>query len=98
MSEPASSWPKTKLDASDKKACEMKRQTSKLKLNETYHGDVTVSEQTANVWRLNHERFSKLLRLLCVRAWVLRFVHNCRLPPNQRIKCNSLTVDEIADQ
>ena len=98
LSEPASSWPKTKLDPGDKKDCEMKRQTTKLKSNRTYLGDVVVSEQTADVWRLNPERFSKWLRLLRVRAWVLRFVHNCRLLPDQRIRCNSLTVDDIADQ
>jgi len=35
--------------------------------------------------------------LIRVRAWVKRFIDNCRLPREQRVT-NVLTVDEISDQ
>ena len=47
-------------------------------------------------WRLDPSRFSSWLRLKLIRAWVNRFIYNCKQQKDKRTK-GELTSEEIGD-
>ena len=74
--------------------------------SEQEHSTFVILEK--ETWRLNPARFSKWYRassqgqleigysLVRVRSWVMRFIKNCRVPEEQRIK-GELTTKELSD-
>ena len=59
----------------------------------------TVTKIEAPTWRLDPTRFSSWLRLKRVRAWVIRFINNCRLKRQQKYKRTKgeLASEEVND-
>ena len=47
--------------------------------------------------RLGPDKYSSLTRLLRVTAWIRRFLTNCKLPKEQRMKCDALEQSEISN-
>ena len=74
--------------------------------SEQEHSTFVILEK--ETWRLNPARFSKWYRassqgqleigysLVRVRSWVMRFIKNCRVPEEQRIK-GELMTKELSD-
>ena len=100
-----SEWPSTPVKLEECDAKEMKKNKDARKISmETSPGVsnstlTTVTKIEASIWRLDPARFSSWLRLKRVRAWVIRFINNCRLKKqqkNERTK-GELTSEEIND-
>ena len=101
-------WPKCKMPEVSRQATnEIKRKYLKTDPSCETTAQVRTDIQVATLmalensnndmlWRLNCERFSSWERYTRLYAWVMRFIHNCRVNEEHRIT-GQLTLDEIGD-
>ena len=101
-------WPKNTVpSASEQAKNEVKRkylkidqlcETSAQVLTDTQNATLIALENSSDKtsWLLNPERFSSWKRYTRTYAWVMRFVHNCHVDKEYRIK-GELILDEIKD-
>lgn len=78
---------------SDEAKAEMKRKSAKSDI-EMYQFFTVTEPKTFEDNRLAPVRYSSWMRLVCVSAWVERFIDNCQLPQQERRKAG-LLVEEI---
>ena len=73
-------------------------ETSAQVLTDTQNATLIALENSSDKtsWLLNPERFSSWKRYTRTYAWVMRFVHNCHVDKEYRIK-GELILDEIKD-
>lgn len=82
-------WPKNRVEMSADAQKEVKQ---------AKHANYNVIQGTVTEisWRLHPERYSCWIRLVHVHAWVSRFIENCRVEKENRVK-GPLQVHEIQD-
>ena len=95
LSEEEEAWPKTKIDPSPDAAAEVRKKV-KTTLEEPVRESTLFVLKPEIPSRLQPSRFSSWNRLVRVRAWVQRFVNNCRAPISGR-SSGELKCQEIAD-
>ncbi|KAJ8044179.1 hypothetical protein HOLleu_11565 [Holothuria leucospilota] len=79
-------WPETKIEKGSKEE-DVKQIVTPISM-------LSVNKDRAQIWRLEPARYSRWKRLVRVRAWLQRFLSNCRSKVASR-KSGQLTADEI---
>jgi hypothetical protein len=94
LSEPAK-WPENKVEITRNR--DQVSEEARSEIRKQHQETAFVTRQlSADLERLDPARFSKWQRLTHVKARVIRFVDNCRLPPELRRR-GGLQPDEIQD-
>jgi len=91
-------WPQLdKIDAQDKVVEELKKGCVLASVSLPLESFTAVMSTCKESWRLNPNRYSCWRELTRVRAWVLRFINNCRQVCKDNLTRGELRAEEVSD-